>query len=113
MDSIRMYLDSIYEYEPASVPFKENSMDFTGSYVALDYKMIPDTSETIDLGLTEFHQATDYWYTQDDKEYPATLLILKKDWEIEFIEMKQSCMIIYLAHVSESKIELKLCLFNK
>lgn len=113
MDSIRMYLDLIYEYEPALVSVKERTMDSAGSFIALDYERIPDSNKTIDLGLTEFYQAPDFWYTKDVKEYRATLLFLKKDWIINFIEVTCSCMTIYLAHLTKNEIEIKLCLSNK
>ncbi|KAA6438968.1 hypothetical protein FEM33_14795 [Dyadobacter flavalbus] len=113
MDSIRTYLDLIYEYEPTSASYKERTKDFAGSCIALDYEQIPDAGEMIDLGSTEFHQAPDYWYTKDTKKYCATLLIWKKDWIIDFIEVTCSCMVIYLAHLTKNEIGIKLCLSNQ
>ncbi|GGB94760.1 hypothetical protein [Dyadobacter sediminis] len=113
MDSIRMYLDLIYEYEPTSVPFKEHVADLLEPYIALDKELAPDAGNIIDLELTEIYQARDFWYTRNAKEYRAALLILKKDWIIDFIEVTCNYMIIYLAHLTESETKIRLCLLNK
>lgn len=108
-----MYLDVIYEYEPTSVPYEKVDTDFAISYLAPDHEFLPNSDDILQLGCTEFCESPDYWYTMDAQQCQATLLILKKDWVINFIEMKCTCMIIYLAHLSESKTEIKLCLLNK
>ena len=108
-----MYLDVIYEYEPTSVPYKEIETDFAGSYLAADRELKPNSVKNVELACTDFFESSDCWYTMDRKKCQGSLRILKKDWNIDFIEMQYTCMIIYLAHLTESRTKIRLCLSNK
>ncbi|KAA6438242.1 hypothetical protein FEM33_16180 [Dyadobacter flavalbus] len=110
MDSIRMYLDLIYDDDQTVLFDDEILNDFAGSYIVFDHELVPQAGDIVNLEKAEIHNAPNYWYKKDSEEYHATLAVLRRDWKVDYIEFSGNCIIIHLVFNTNHNNAMKIML---
>jgi len=110
MDSIRMYLDLIYEDDQTLLFYDEILNDFAGSYIVFDHALVPQAGDIVNLENAEIYDAPNYWYKKDSEEYHTTIAVLRRDWKVDYIEFSGNCIVIHLVLNTDPDKEMKIML---